>query len=137
MNAVHESTLRSARRGPFLLTAVVVAGFAVGWFFAPSGSTAPSYAYSLVPPVCFGAFCVLAVRSGAPGARWAPLLLLARFLLDIAGSPHIWVVSALGLAAGTVAAMASLSGRQRWALASTIACSVLLVATLVGGVALR
>lgn len=133
MSAANESTPRSARfRGVALALAAVV-GIAVG-FFAMRGSTSHGYAYAILHPVGFGAMCLLGLRGGKRPRSISPLLLLVLFLLDIARSPHLPVVSALGLVAGAIAVLAALRGNQRWVVAGVVTCSALLAATLGGGV---
>ena len=137
MNAAHKPTQPQARVPIILVAFAAIAGILAGSLILPSRTTAAAYVYALVHPACFGALCFLAVRRGAKGARWTPLLLLAVFLLDIAKGPHVMVLSVLGLGAGAASVAAALRGHQRLALASTALCCALLAATLVGGLLLR
>ncbi|HYP98878.1 MAG TPA: hypothetical protein VER96_09395 [Polyangiaceae bacterium] len=129
MSAAHQPTSRNAAIVVFALCA----GIAVGWLGAPSGANALGYVTSVASPAYFGAMSVYAIRRGGSAARWFPLLLLAVFLLDIARSPHVPSLSALGIAAAASAGIATLRGHKRAAIASTLVSSALLVATLIAG----
>lgn len=133
MNAAHQPSLRPGRLVVISLAVTLVAGIAVGWFSGSATTTASDYVHALADPVFFGALSIMAARRGTPAGYWAPVLLMAVFLLDIALYPHVMVLSVLGLSAGAIALLAT-RHHQRVAVASAVACSALLGATLVAGV---
>lgn len=129
------TALQPVRRRTVLLLwgAATVVGLAVGFFMAPPDSAAFRYASALVHSVGWGAACFLAVRSGAPAGRWAPVALVAAFVLDILSEPHVTALSVVGVGAGLLAVVAALRRQPHLAAAGTAVCSLCLVATLVGG----
>jgi hypothetical protein len=133
MNSVDRPTQRHERLVVLSVAIAAIAGLAAGFFMLPPSTTTTNYIYVLVTPAGFGALCLIAVRRGGQVGRWMPLLLVAIFLLDIAGRPHVTLLSALGVGAGVIAVAATLRSHQRLAAVSTAVCSALLGATLVGG----
>jgi len=131
MSSANQLPARST--GIVVLCIAAIAGIAVGWGVGPSEANALGYVYSVAGPACYGAMWVSIIRRGGRAARWLPLMLLAMFLLDIAKSPHVPSLSALGLAAVAIVGIATLCGHQRAAIISTVVSSALLAATLLGG----
>jgi len=131
MSSAHKSTSRNAAIA--VVGVAGTAGIAAGWQVAPSGANALGYLHAGAGPVCFSALCVYAVRRGGRAARWLPLLLLGVFLLDIARSPHVPILSALGLTAAVIVGIATLRGHRPTTIVGTVACCSLLAATLIGG----
>jgi len=121
------------RNAVIVVFAICIAGIAVGWLVGPSGASTFGYVHSLASPACFGAISVYALRQGGRAACWLPLLMPGVFLLDITRSPHVPVLSALGLAAAAIAGIAALRGHQRTTIVSTVVSCALLAATLIGG----
>ena len=133
MSSAQSPTSRNAAIAGFSLCVAGIGGIAVGWLVAPSGANALAYEHSVAGPACFGAMCVYALRGGGAAACWLPLLLPAMFLLEITRSPHVPVLSALGLAAAIIVGIATLRGHPRLTIVSTVVSCALLVATLMGG----
>jgi hypothetical protein len=128
---------RRFERAVMISVAVALIGGIAAGFMSPPRTVASEYISALVGSAGCGALCLVGVRQGGRRARWMSVLLVAVFLLDIAGRPHVPAISALALTAGAVAFIATLRSRQRLAVASTVLCSALLVATRVGGLWLR
>lgn len=133
MSSAQKLTSRNSAIVGCSLCVAGISGIAVGWLVAPSGASALGYVQSVAAPTCFGAMCVYAVRRGGRPARWLPLLFAGVFLLDISTSPHVPVLSALGLAAAAFAAVTAQRGHERTTIVGMIVSCLLLAATLIAG----
>lgn len=136
MSAADQSLARFERIVMISVAVALIVGIAAG-FIRPPHTLAFDYISALVSSAGCGALCLAGIRRGGRTARWMSAFLVAAFLLDIARRPHVTVLSALGLATGVVAFVATLRSEQRLAIVSAVLCSALLAATRVGGLLLR
>ncbi len=140
MNAADKPLARPPARSLLVPLAVVavVAGIAIGWFMRPSyDGIMFRYVYAVLHPAFFAAFSIAALRRDAKVARWLVALMLAALLLDIAQGSHAPVLSAVAVASGALALVATLLRKRRLAIVTTALCGASFAATLVAGLLLR
>jgi len=122
-------------RGFVALGLLAAAGVALGWSLVPHPARAYVYAYALVEPICIGALCVGGLYRHAKHATWLVPLLLVGVVLNVLLRPHDGTFTAVGVAAGAVAMVASARRHTRTAIAATVLCCGAIAAALLSALA--
>jgi hypothetical protein len=135
MIAVNSALYWRSPRRLLALGLLTGGGVVLGWSLVPHHARTFAYAYAAVGPTCIGVLCVGALQRRAKHARWVVPLLLSGVMLNLALRPHDTAFSAVALAAGGLAIVASVFCHQRAAIAATLLCCVAISVTLLTGLA--
>ena len=130
MSVAHAGLRPSARWLGAGFAALALAGVAAGWLCIANHVRTFDLVYALALPACIAALCTYVLLGPIRHASWLVPLQLVGLMLTVACHPQVVVLSALGVAAGSLAIAASVRGHGYAAVAGTLLCGGCISASL-------